>query len=254
MRYVFAGDRDIAVWVLNYLIDLGYYPEMLFLTESIKASHSKDLIKISNLSKDRIFEGTSFNSEKCLEILKEIKPDYIIGIHFPYMIKKDFLAIPKYGFINLHPAFLPFNRGWHTPTWAILDKNPIGATIHFMSEELDSGDIIFQKQLEVLPDDTADTLYKRLKLLEFEVFKQALPCLLSGRYTLVKQDLNSGTVHRKNDLFVNKLRSLDLNGQYVFEDLLLRMRAFTTNDYKESVYFYVDKKKYYLQIKITSEV
>jgi hypothetical protein len=49
MRYVFAGDRDIAVWVLNYLIDLGYFPEMLFITELTKASHSKDLIKISKI-------------------------------------------------------------------------------------------------------------------------------------------------------------------------------------------------------------
>lgn len=253
MKYVFAGDRDIAVWVLTYLVNSGYYPDMLLLTELEKGSHCKELIEISNLSSDLIFYGNSINSEGCIEKLREIKPDYIIGIHFPYLIRKDLLAIPKIGFVNLHPAFLPFNRGWHTPTWAILDGNPIGATFHFMSEELDSGDIILQKQMDLFPDDTADKLYNRLKLLELEVFKEALPSLLSEQFSLLKQNLNGGTAHRKNDLLKSNMRFLDLNSHYIFEDLLLRMRAFTTNDFRESVYFYVGKKKYYLQVNITSE-
>ena len=253
MKYIFAGDRDLAVWVLSHLINSGYYPEMLLLTEFDKGSHCKELIEISKLSMSLIFFGNSINSESCKEKLREIKPDYIIGIHFPYLISKDLLAIPKIGFVNLHPAFLPFNRGWHTPTWAILDGNPIGATIHFMSEELDAGDIILQKQIELLPEDTADKLYKRLKLLEFEVFKEALPSLISEQFSLLKQNLSIGTAHRKIDLVRSDLRFLDLSSHYLFEDLLLRMRAFTTSDFRESVYFYIGKKKYYLQVKITSE-
>jgi methionyl-tRNA formyltransferase len=253
MKFVFAGDRDISVWVLQYLISTGQYPEMLFLTEEGKATHDKELIELANLEEQYIFYGKAFQSLECLDNLRSCQPDYIIGIHFPYIISKEILDIPTFGFINLHPAFLPFNRGWHTPTWGILEGTPIGATLHFMSEKLDAGDIIHQKQLDIIPNDTADSLYKRLKLLEFEVFKDALPSLITKQFKINSQSTNEGTQHKKKDLFENQLRHLNLKDQYFFEDLLLRMRAFTTNDPYEAVFYFIEGKKYYLQIKITSE-
>ena len=96
-------------------------------------------------------------------------------------------------------------------------------------------------------------MYKRLKLLEFEVFKEALPTLIAKQVKKNSQSINEGTQHKKKDLFENKLRHLNLNEQYFFEDLLNRMRAFTTNDPNEAVFYFVDGEKYYLQIKITSE-
>jgi methionyl-tRNA formyltransferase len=253
MKFVFAGDRDISVWVLEYLICKGHYPEILLLTEEGKATHDKELIVLANLSENNIFYGKAFQSLECLDKLRSFQPDYIIGIHFPYLISKEILDIPKYGFINLHPAFLPFNRGWHTPTWGILESTPIGATLHFMSEKLDEGDIIHQRELDINPFDTADSLYKRLKLLEFEVFKEALPTLITKQVKINSQSVSEGTQHKKKDLFENKLRHLNLKEQYFFEDLLHRMRAFTTNYPNEAVFYFINGKKYYLQIKITSE-
>jgi methionyl-tRNA formyltransferase len=253
MNFVFAGDRDIAVWVLQFLVDQGFYPKMLFLTESSKATHEKELISLSNLSDTDITYGKEFEAKENLDKLRMYKPDYIIGIHFPYLIRKEVLDIPKYGFVNLHPAYLPFNRGWHTPTWGILDGTPVGATLHLMSEKLDAGDIIHQKQLALSPVDTADTLYKKLKLLELEVFKEALPSLISKKLEIKVQSLDEGTQYKKKDLFESQLREIDLKGEYLFEDLLLRLRAFTTNNPKESIFFKIDNMRYYLQIKITSE-
>ncbi len=177
MRYAFAGDRDISVAVLKYLIENGYRPSALLLSEKEKATHAHELCEIANLEKELIFYGNAFGQEENQNILKGLDLDYIIGIHFPYLVSSEVLNIPKIGFLNLHPAYLPFNKGWHTPTWAIIEKTSYGATLHFMAQQLDNGDIIHQKICPVLPFDTADTLYRRVKEIELEVFKESFPLL-----------------------------------------------------------------------------
>ena len=79
-------------------------------------------------------------------MLEQLSLDYIICVHFPYIVPREILSIPKYGVTNLHPAYLPYNLGWHTPSWAILENTPIGATLHYMDECVDTGDIIHQKK------------------------------------------------------------------------------------------------------------
>jgi methionyl-tRNA formyltransferase len=64
MKYIFAGDRDIAVWVLKGLINNGFFPSALLITDSTKASHARQLIIVSGLSGDLVMEGKSFESSK----------------------------------------------------------------------------------------------------------------------------------------------------------------------------------------------
>ena len=250
MRYVFAGDRDISVHVLEFLIERRYFPSALIVSEDSKATHAQDLIRISKMPKELIFKGQSFNESKNLNILKQISPHYIFGIHFPYLAKREVLDIPEIGFLNLHPAFLPYNRGWHTPSWAILEKTKIGATLHFMSEQLDCGDIVHQKELEVFPSDTANTLYARIKSLELDVFKEALEDLITLNPPRIAQDIYSGTSHKRQDLFDPAIQKINLQSFYKAEDLINILRALTTNNIKEAAYFVKDGVKYHIQVKI----
>ena len=253
MKYVFAGDRDISVWVLEYLVEQGFKPEALLVSEKERASHAKHLIELSGLPESKIIEGDNFKKEENQSILRKINPDYIFGIHFPYLIPKSVLDIPKIGFLNLHPAYLPFNRGWHTPSWAILDQTPIGATLHIMEEKLDTGDVIHQKEVKINPDDTANSLYQRLKVVEFETFKEAFPKLLNDNFQSKAQDLGTGTSHVKNDLFQEEVQKIDLEKSYTGKEWIDKMRALTTNDSSEAAYFIKDDVKYRVQIKIEKD-
>jgi methionyl-tRNA formyltransferase len=158
------------------------------------------------------------------------------------------LNIPKVGFLNLHPAYLPFNKGWHTPSWAIIENTPYGATLHFMSEQLDNGDIIHQKICEGLPYDTANSLYQRVKETELEVFKEALLSLTSLNPPRLKQELK-GTSHLKKDL--KKLQVLNLEETGKIKDVIDKLRGLTTNRVDEAAYFFDNGKKYFVQVKIT---
>lgn len=250
MRYAFAGDRDISVKVLTFLIERGYSPLALLLSGSNKSSHSRELSQLSNLPQELILEGLSFNNIESIGLLESLNLDYIIGIHFPYIISQRVLEIPSVGFINLHPAYLPYNRGWHTPSWAIMEGTKYGATLHFMDSKLDEGDIISQKECLIIPSDTANSLYQRVKQVELEVFQQSLADLVSLSPQRTKQ-LGEFTVHSKADLA--STQQIDLGENLKASDLINKIRALNTNDLKESSYFILDNKKYFVQINIIED-
>lgn len=247
MRYAFSGDRNISCKLLKFLIAKGHPPLALFISEEVNATHDQDLIDISGLDKNYVFSGNSFKEPKNIQKLKELELDYIFGIHFPYIIPKEVLEIPKVGFLNLHPAYLPYNKGWHTPSWAILDQTPYGATLHFMEEALDEGDIIHQKQLEVLPQDTANSLYQRVLKLEEEVFYEAFDTLKTLNPTRTKQ-ASKGTSHIKRNL--HKIQEIDLTENQKPENLLDKLRALTTNKPSEAAYILKNGKRIGIQVRL----
>ncbi len=154
------------------------------------------------------------------------------------------------GFLNLHPAFLPYNKGWHTPSWAILDKTKYGATLHFMSNDLDAGDIIAQREIEVKPNVTANEIYQSFLKVEEQLFKDSFTNLLTLKPTRTKQ-VKEGTSYNKKDLA--KVQEIDLNEKIFASDLIDKLRALTTNNIDEAAYFIVDEKKYRVQVNIVPE-
>lgn len=239
MKYAFAGDRQLSCDVLKFIIENGHFPSGLLVSKGINTSHSKELQTLSKLDSDLIFEGNDFKKPESIQKLKDLELDYIIGIHFPYIIPKEVLEIPKIGFLNLHPAYLPYNKGWNTPSWAIIDQALYGATLHFMSEKLDEGDIIHQKSIKIESYDTANSLYQKVLKLEFEVFKEAFEDLTSFNPKRIEQT-QEGSSYKKSDL--QGVREFDLNETIVVKDFLNKLRALTTNNPNELA-FYMDGDK-----------
>ena len=124
MKYIFCGDRQISVNIQNFLISQGYPPTLLIVVDTKNSTHSTELIENSGLSSDKVIYSSQLNEESSINIIRQSAPDYIIGIHFPEIISNEILGIPKIGFLNLHPAYLSNNKGWHSPTLAIIDNTP----------------------------------------------------------------------------------------------------------------------------------
>jgi methionyl-tRNA formyltransferase len=254
LRIAFAGDRDIAVWVLDFVLSQGVSPLALMVPDEARASHVHELRdRCKHLSENNILVGTSFRTPAGIEKLRALELDYILGIHFPYLVPKEVLSVSKHGILNLHPAYLPFNRGWHTPTWVILQGTPAGATLHFMDSGIDTGDIIHQKQLHVAEDDTADTLYKRLKKLELEVFQEAWPQLITCNFSRTPQKSNDEAYHKCKDLFQGQVQRVNLDEPTTARQLINRLRALTTNRIDEAAYFEVDGERFRVQLVIATE-
>jgi len=111
LNIAFAGDRNISVRILSFLLKEGITPKVLIVSDSENASHSGELVELcSDYSDVQILRGDSFKSPSGIRILQEKMIDYIISIHFPSIYPETVLSIPKIGVLNLHPAYLPYNR------------------------------------------------------------------------------------------------------------------------------------------------
>lgn len=150
--------------------------------------------------------------------------------------------------INIHPGLNPYNRGWFPQVFSILNKMPLGATIHEMDEELDHGAIIFQKEVPVYVWDTSLSAYERVQRAEIELLEESLPKLISGNYKTIKPE-NEGNVNLKRDF--NDLCQLDLQQQQSIGETIDLLRALSHGEYKNA--YFIDTKteqKVYINLKV----
>lgn len=245
IRVVYAADRAIGVRALELLLGCGIEPVALMLPEPAEASHATEIRNA--LPPVPVIEGRCFVQGRALATLADLAPDYLLSVHFPYLFPPAVLALPRIGTLNLHPALLPFNRGWHTPSWAILEGTPVGATLHWVDDAVDSGDIALQRQEEIRPSDTAHSLYQRLLELELEVLASALPLLKSGELPRQAQ-AGVGSWHRKADLAGRQ--EMDLGRNARVGEVIDLLRALTTNNPQEAAYFSVAGQRYSVRVEI----
>mgnify|MGYP001589828400 FL=1 len=85
-----------------------------------------------------------------LERIKDLKPDLLVIASFGKILKKELLALPKYGTLNVHPSLLPKYRGPSPIQAAILNGDKeTGVTIILTDEKMDHGPILAQRELEI---------------------------------------------------------------------------------------------------------
>ena len=253
LKIGFAGDRKISVDILTFILNQGIAPSLLFVSDPKHASHRKELITACDyLNSDSVINGTELRKSETIEKIAQEDLDYLICVHFPFIIPPDILRLPRTGVINLHPAYLPYNRGWNTPSWAIVENTPFGATLHFMEDTIDTGDIILQKELKIDTADTADSLYKKVLDLEIDIFKEAWPLLVNKKFLRKSQLIMNGTIHKKGDL--ESIQRIDLKKEISPEKLIDLLRGLTTNNINESAFFDKDGERYRIHITIQKEL
>ncbi len=123
-----------------------------------------------------LYQPESINDPNFLAILhNDIKPEVIVSVAASQVFKKDVLALPRHGCINIHSAPLPRYRGMLPTFWVLHNgEKETAVTVHYMSEGLDDGDIIRQRVVPISPDDTLDSLIRKTKSVGVELLLQAL--------------------------------------------------------------------------------
>ena len=114
------------------------------------------------------------------ELLEKADIDLIALAGFMRIIPDDFLAKWEGRMVNIHPSLLPKHKGLKTHQ-ACLDarENVTGATVHLVTPDLDSGEILGQVKVAVLPDDTPESLADRVLIAEHQLYPQVLSRFLS---------------------------------------------------------------------------
>jgi len=136
-----------------------------------------------------IYQPRVAKEKEFIDLIRNLEPDLIVVVAYGQILPKEILDIPPLGAIGVHPSLLPKYRGAAPINWAIINGERItGVTIFRLCEKLDSGDIILQRAIEILPGETAGGLSDRLAKFGADLLLEAIKDMKEGRIHLVKQD------------------------------------------------------------------
>jgi methionyl-tRNA formyltransferase len=133
------------------------------------------------------------NAPEVVEQIRVLQPDFFFSFYYREMLKRELLEIPKRGAFNMHGSLLPKYRGRVPVNWAIIrGETETGATLHWMTEKPDNGDIVAQQAVPILPNDTAHEVFQKVTVAAEIALNGVMPTLLAGTAPRVKQDLSKG--------------------------------------------------------------
>lgn len=133
------------------------------------------------------------NVPEVVEQIRVLQPDFFFSFYYREMLKRELLALPRQGALNMHGSLLPKYRGRVPVNWAIIKgETETGATLHYMTEKPDNGDIVAQQAVPILPDDTALQVFQKVTVAAEMALNGCLPDLLAGKVQAVQQDLSKG--------------------------------------------------------------
>ena len=134
------------------------------------------------------------NAPDVVNRIARLQPDFLFSFYYRAMLKAPLLAIPSKGALNMHGSLLPKYRGRVPINWAIIHgEKETGATLHYMVEKPDAGDILAQTAVPILPDDTALEVFNKVTVAAELTLHRVLPDLLAGRASRRAQQLNHGS-------------------------------------------------------------
>lgn len=136
-----------------------------------------------------VYQPTSINSIESIETITKLNPDFLVVIAYGQILKKEILNIAKYENINIHASLLPKYRGAAPINWAIANGEAVtGITSMKITEGLDSGPIILQRELPILEKDDSITLSNKLSEIGAESLLETINLIVSGKAAYIEQD------------------------------------------------------------------
>ncbi len=182
-----------------------------------------------------------------LDLVRELAPDMVVSVGFDHLVPAEILDIPDHGCVNLHPAYLPYNRGMSPNVWSIVEDTPAGVTLHYMDADFDTGEIIARREVDTSFSDTGKDLYRRLEAEQFDLFTDVWPDLVAGDVESTPQTDAEGTYHTIEDF--QRLCEIDPDEEVRAGDFLTRLRALTFPPFDNAT-VEIDGERYYVDIDV----
>jgi len=134
------------------------------------------------------------NTPEFVARVAALQPAFLFSFYYRHMLKPGLLALPALGALNMHGSLLPRFRGRAPVNWAVIrGERATGATLHYMVEKPDAGDIVAQQAVPILPDDTAFEVFNKVTVAAETALDGVLPSLLAGTAPRRPQDLARGS-------------------------------------------------------------
>ncbi|MBN2098002.1 MAG: methionyl-tRNA formyltransferase [Dehalococcoidia bacterium] len=199
MRIVFMGTPEFAVPALDALVHSVHQIVGVFVQPDEPAGRGRGVVsppvkKLALQHRLTIHQPPSLRGSCELERLASLKPDVVVIAAYGKMLPESFLRVPPFGCLNIHASLLPRHRGPSPIAAAILAGDEVtGVTIMMVTKVMDTGPILTQRQIPVLPHDTTGSLFRKLSGLGAELLMETLPQWLGGKLVPQPQDNDKAT-------------------------------------------------------------
>ena len=231
---IIFADHSIGYALSEYLIKYSmknpYHIISIFSNKNNNAwwPNVKDLANEANI------EFYYYDEKETINYLASISCDYLLLLSWKHIIPEQVITKINKSVLNLHYSLLPKHRGVYPVNFALQNSDKTtGITYHLVNSNIDQGDIILQKQTEILITDDAKSLLLRLDSLAFDAFKEIWEIRNSWKENAKPQIGNITYNSRKK---YNLTNLLDLNKTYKSLELinLIQSKKFGENS---SLYF-----------------
>lgn len=182
--------------ILGYLIKNGFIPKVIIEERSSLAiknrnsilsafkNHSENFPSTKSIISDfdvPLFYVENHNDVKCEDFLKKLDLDLII-LGDTRVIKENIRRVPKIGIINSHPGYLPDVKGNNPYIWAIINDLPQGCSIHFIDENVDTGDVILRESIDLRTCKKYQDLLRKINILCADLMVRAVKQVADNSY------------------------------------------------------------------------
>ena len=194
LKILFLGTPEFAVASLRRLVEGGYNVVGVVTMPDKPAGRGLKLqqsaVKEYALSAGLpLFQPEKLRDEAFLEQIRALAPDLGIVIAFR-MLPEAVWAMPRLGTFNLHASLLPHYRGAAPINWAVINgETRTGVTTFMLNHQIDTGDILAQREVDITPADTAGTLHDRLMEVGSELVVETVEAIAAGRARPVSQNV-----------------------------------------------------------------
>ena len=193
MKIAFLGTPAFALPSLQMLIDEGHMLVVFTQPDKPQGRHARLVPPpVKTLALEHgipVCQPARIRGEDGLRALKDFAPALMVTAAFGQILSAENLAVPQYGCINVHGSLLPRYRGAAPIQWSVINGDKTtGITTMLTEVGLDTGDILYARKIEILPDETAGELYERMAVLGAEVLKDTIAALTNGTLMRTKQN------------------------------------------------------------------
>ena len=185
---VFCGTPQFAVPTLEKLVEAGFNVRLVLTQPDRPKGRGLGLVASPIKQTAQRLGLPTYQPEKIKQNeelrakLDQSAPAAIIVVGYGRIIPKWMLDLPQHGNINLHASLLPKYRGAAPVQWAIANGEQVtGVTTMRIDEGLDTGDILLQKDLAILDEDTAETVSPRLAAIGADLMIETLRVVFAGK-------------------------------------------------------------------------
>lgn len=193
LRIVFMGTPDFAVASLKKLVENGYNVVGVITAPDRPAGRGKQLaesaVKKYAVSNNlNVLQPEKLKNPEFMEALKALKADLQVVVAFR-MLPEVVWAMPPLGTFNLHGSLLPQYRGAAPLNWAIINgETKTGVTTFLLDHEIDTGKILFKKEIDIWENDTVGTVHDSLMDIGAGLVLETVDALASGDYKAIAQE------------------------------------------------------------------